>query len=78
MKKLSSELKKTTEKLAHVESALKDMIRKQGVRFDASLHKDLAAIMAEHTAQDTPNDFVQMFWKEQVKAFSLKRKSSMR
>ena len=84
MKKLNAEVKSKTRKLARVQSLLKEAVRKESVILDQPLHKDLFTIMdqqlqlSSRSSDDISKDFKQLFWGEQLKAFSAKNKRSVR
>ena len=57
-----------------------DLIQEEGVKVDDGMHNDLLTIMKKHgpSNNDTSDKFRDIFWKQQLKAASLKDSRSMR
>lgn len=81
MKILQMEVRKKTNALKRMEKVLKSIIQKDAISVDDMLHSDLLAIMKKQvpsTGDDDQCKFRDIFWKQQLQAFSKSNPKSIR
>lgn len=81
IKKLQMELRKKSIALKRMENILQECIQKESLPVDNMLHSDLLAIMNQNvpsTGDDQPNNFKEIFWKQQLQAFAKRNPKSIR
>ena len=81
MKRLKEELRKKKIALQRLEKKLREVIQKDAMPVDNTLHSDLLEIMEKQklSVEDDPsNKFKEIFWKQQLQAFSKSNPKSVR
>lgn len=81
MKSLKMEVHKATNALKRMEKKLKEVIKKDAMPVDNTLHSDLLQIMKNQKSisEDDPSKKIkEIFWKQQLQAFSKSNPKSIR
>ena len=78
LKRLHSELKSSKRTVRNLEKKIKSMIEHESIPLDESTSADIKELMKGHSFSDQDNSYKTLFWKEQMKAISMKNPKSMR
>ena len=78
LRRLHTELKSSQNIVKKLEKKIKSMMDSESITLDESTSADMQELMKGHSFSDKDNSFKALFWKEQMKAISMKNPKSMR
>lgn len=78
LRRLHTELKTSQSAVQKLEKQIKGMMNSECITLDKSTGADMLDLMKGHSFSDKDSSFQVLFWKEQMKAISMKNPKSMR